>query len=140
MNQTNVSDLALLHLKTLVAERTHPDKWLRSLMEAVGGMDEQFDQAVRRLGHVEGWGNRVAAMQHINKERTYPNLARNTVLLALYCIRQFPDDTDAQLDLAQKAPPPPFRNSESVVELITELMLKKTVNPNESVYNHHSNQ
>lgn len=90
------ASIAAAYAVKLALDGIAPGEWLRLIMAFTEGISEDFDAALRRLGHVEGWGNRVAALAHIGEGW----VGEEALAMALYCLRQHPDDYTAALRLA----------------------------------------
>ncbi|MBN1965476.1 MAG: ADP-ribosylglycohydrolase family protein [Anaerolineae bacterium] len=79
---------AAAYLVKLALDGLAPDGYLARLFAFTAGLSDELDQALRRIGHVLGWGNEVAAMRHIGAGW----IAEEAVALALYCVLRYPDD------------------------------------------------
>ncbi|NJL93344.1 MAG: ADP-ribosylglycohydrolase family protein [Anaerolineae bacterium] len=90
------ASVAAAYLAKLALDGLHPREWLNPTLAFVQGMSEEFDAALYRLGHVEGWVDRRAALGHIGQGWT----GEEAVAMALYCVRQHPDDYPATVRLA----------------------------------------
>jgi ADP-ribosylglycohydrolase len=62
--------------------------YIPRLMAFTDGISEEFDDAVRRVGHVGAWGDEESALDHIGQGWT----GEEAVALALYCVLRYPDD------------------------------------------------
>ncbi|MFC1959179.1 ADP-ribosylglycohydrolase family protein [Chloroflexota bacterium] len=76
------------YLIKLALDGADPQTYLHRLFEFTDGLSEDFEQALRRVGHVLGWGDEVAAMRHIGEGW----VAEEAVALALYCVLRYPND------------------------------------------------
>lgn len=90
------ASIAAAYMIKLALDGIHPEDWFRPVLQATGGISDDFDQAILRIGHVEGWTNKVAALQHIGEGW----VGEEAVAMAFYCVRQFPDDYVAAVRLA----------------------------------------
>lgn len=72
------------------------DKYFSACSFFVAGLDDGFDQTLRRLGHVLGWGSPGRAVAYL---RTEDGLGVSFVL-ALYCILKYSDNLDSALHFA----------------------------------------
>lgn len=59
-----------------------------NFVNMAGEMSEDFSQALRRVGHVGGWEDEDAALDHIGQGWT----GDEAVALALYCVLRYPHD------------------------------------------------
>src|SRR5688572_6043418 len=55
------------YLVKLALDGIPPQQWLSLLYEFTDGMSEELEATLLRVGHVEGWINRQAALTHIAK-------------------------------------------------------------------------
>lgn len=53
-----------------------------------GGISDDFDAAMLRVGHVLAWGSEEQALRHIGEGW----VGEEAVALALYCVLRYPDD------------------------------------------------
>jgi len=83
--------LGVAYLTKLALDNAPPSGYLRAVFEFAGGLNENFDAALRRVGHVLGWGDEAAALAHIGAGETDEEI----VALALYCVMRYPDDLAA---------------------------------------------
>jgi ADP-ribosylglycohydrolase len=63
-------------------------QYLPKIMAFTDGISEDFDQAIRRIGHAGAWTDEEAAMEHIGEGW----VGEEAVALALYCVIRYPDD------------------------------------------------
>lgn len=63
----------------------------RWIMAMTNGISDEFDDALRRVGHVGGWTDEEAAIRHIGEGW----VGEEAVALALYCVYRYPDDYGA---------------------------------------------
>lgn len=82
-----VSSVAAAYLIKLALDQVSPDEYLGRLYALTEGISNDYDQALHRVGHVQGWGDEVAAMHHIGQGW----VAEEAVALALYCVLRYPD-------------------------------------------------
>lgn len=73
---------------TLALDGAPVETWLTRTFEFASGISDDFDQALRRLGHTFGWTDEVGAMQHIGAGW----VGEEALALALYCALRYPDD------------------------------------------------
>ena len=66
-------------------------QYLPKIMAFTDGISEEFDQAIRRIGHAGAWSDEEAAMEHIGEGW----VGEEAVALALYCVIRYPDDYSA---------------------------------------------
>ena len=71
----------------LALDQVAPGEYLGHLYAFTEGISDDYDQALRRVSHVQGWGDEVAAMRHIGQGW----VAEEAVALALYCVLRYPD-------------------------------------------------
>jgi ADP-ribosylglycohydrolase len=89
------ASVAAAYMVKLALDGIPPSDWFKPILDFTDGISAEFDAAILRVGHVEGWGNRDAALQHIGEGW----VAEEAVALALYCLRQHPDDYVAAVRL-----------------------------------------
>ncbi len=63
-------------------------QYLPRMMAFTDGISDEFDDALRRVGHVGAWADEEAALDHIGAGW----IAEEAVALALYCVIRYPDD------------------------------------------------
>lgn len=90
------ASIAAAAMVKLALDGVHPNDWFRPVLDVAGGISDDFDHAILRIGHVEGWTNKVAALRHIGQGW----VGEEAVAMAFYCVRQFPDDYAAAVRLA----------------------------------------
>lgn len=90
------ASIAAAYMVKLALDGVHPSAWFAPLLHITAGISDEFDQAILRVGHVEGWINRDAALKHIGEGW----VGEESVAIALYCVRQHPDDYTAAVRLA----------------------------------------
>lgn len=83
--------LGVAYLTKLALDNAPPSGHLRAVFEVAGSLNENFDAALRRVGHVLGWGDEAAALAHIGAGETDEEI----VALALYCTMRYPNDLAA---------------------------------------------
>lgn len=76
------------YLVKLALDGVHPDDYLKRIWEFTDGISEEFQDTLRRVAFVIGWGDEVAAMERIGRGW----VAEEAVALALYCVMRYPDD------------------------------------------------
>jgi ADP-ribosylglycohydrolase len=82
------ASIGAAYLISLVLNGAHDHDYLRKVMTFCDGISDEFDAAILRVGHVLGWGNEEAALDHIGQGWT----GEEAVALALYCVLRYPDD------------------------------------------------
>jgi ADP-ribosylglycohydrolase len=82
------ASIAAAVLVKLALDCVEPIHYLGEVWRVTDGLSEDFDQALRRVSHVLGWGSETAAMRHIGDGW----VAEEAVALALYCVQRYPDD------------------------------------------------
>jgi ADP-ribosylglycohydrolase len=80
--------VAAAYLIRLALDDVLVNAYMGRVMAYCDGISEEFDRAILRIGHVLGWGDEVAAMDHIGQGWT----GEEAVALALYCVLKYPDD------------------------------------------------
>lgn len=90
------ASIAAAYMVKLALDGVHPNDWFHPVLEAAGDISDDFDHAILRIGHVEGWTNKVAALQYIGQGW----VGEEAAAMAFYCVRQFPDDYAAVVRLA----------------------------------------
>lgn len=80
----------------LALDGLHPDEWFAPILDLTDGISDEFDAAILRVGHVEGWGNTDDALRHIGAGW----VGEEAIAMALYCVRRFPDNYTAGVRLA----------------------------------------
>lgn len=88
--------LAAAYMVKLALDGIPPADWFNPLLSFVYDISDEFDAALLRVGHVEGWVSHRAALDHIGQGW----LGDEAVAMALYCVRQFPDDYEKAVSLA----------------------------------------
>lgn len=63
-------------------------QYLPKIMAFTDGISEEFEQALRHIGHAGAWADEEAALAHIGEGW----VAEEAVALALYCVIRYPDD------------------------------------------------
>lgn len=81
------ASIGAAYLVKLALDGVEPEQYFSRLYAFTDGIAEDFDQVLRRVGHVLGWGDEVAAMRHIGQGW----VAEEAVALALYCVLRYPD-------------------------------------------------
>lgn len=82
------ASLAAAYLVKLALDGESPAAYLTRVHTLTADLSDELDQALRRVGHVIGWGDEIAAMRHIGEGWT----GEEAVALALYCVMRHPDD------------------------------------------------
>lgn len=86
--------LAVAYLISFAYQDKLTETSLSDLSKLMLGFSDDFDQALRRVGHVIGWGSISRALNHIHTS----NQQQNDVLIALYYLMQFPDNFSDMTD------------------------------------------
>ncbi|MBN2472258.1 MAG: ADP-ribosylglycohydrolase family protein [Anaerolineae bacterium] len=81
------ASIGAAYLIKLALDGVAPEQYLGRLYALTEGIAEDYDQALRRVSHVLGWGDEVAAMRYIGEGW----VAEEAVALALYCVLRHPD-------------------------------------------------
>ncbi len=76
----------------------HLGEYVNHVLTFCDGMSDEFDAAMLRIGHVMGWVDEAAALRHIGKEQTPPEV----IAQALYCILRYDDDFTACIRCARQ--------------------------------------
>ncbi len=82
------ASIAAAYLVKLALDGEEPSSYLNRVFVFTEGLSDEFEQALRRVGQVLGWGDEEAAMQRIGSGW----VAEEAVGLALYCVMRYPDD------------------------------------------------
>jgi len=82
------ASIGAAYLVKLALDGVAPNLYLHHLCMFVDDLSDEFDMALRRVGHVLAWGDEIRAMQHIGQGW----VAEEAVSLALYCVMRYPDD------------------------------------------------
>ncbi|MGQ9909293.1 MAG: ADP-ribosylglycohydrolase family protein [Candidatus Flexifilum sp.] len=85
------ASVAAAYAIKLALDDTPVGMMIPRIAEVTAEISDEFVQALRRVGHVGGWADEIAAMRHIGQGRT----AEEAVALALYCVLRYPDDYTA---------------------------------------------
>ncbi|MCS7069911.1 MAG: ADP-ribosylglycohydrolase family protein, partial [Anaerolinea sp.] len=80
--------VAAAYAVKLALDGTPVATFIRRIAEVTAEISDEFVQALRRVGHVGGWADEIAAMRHIGQGW----IAEEAVALALYCVLRYPDD------------------------------------------------
>lgn len=84
----DASALAAAYLIKLALDGVEPESYVQETMAFVGGMSEEFDEAMLRIGHVIEWTDEFAAINHIGSGWVAPE----AVAMAAYCAIRYKDD------------------------------------------------
>lgn len=82
------ASIAGAYLVKLALDGIPPADFMRLILAFTEGISDEFDAAVLRIGHVLGWTNEEAALDHIGQGWT----GEEAIALALYCVLRYPDD------------------------------------------------
>jgi ADP-ribosylglycohydrolase len=72
----------------LALDDVPPSQYLSRIMQFTGGMSEEMDAALYRVGHAGAWTDEEAALNHIGQGW----VGEEAVALALYCVIRYRDD------------------------------------------------
>lgn len=79
---------AAAYLIKLALDGVEPESYIQETMAFVGGISEEFDEAMLRIGHVIEWTDEFAAINHIGSGWVAPE----AVAMAVYCAIRYKDD------------------------------------------------
>lgn len=82
------SAVASAYLVKLALNNTPVNQFLQQVIQFCGGISEDLDAALLRVGHVLGWMDEEAAMRHIGEGWN----GVETVALAIYCVLRYTDN------------------------------------------------
>jgi ADP-ribosylglycohydrolase len=82
------SAVAAAYLVKLALDGIAPSDYIRQTLALIDGMSDELTYALLRIGHVLGWSNEEAALDHLGQGWT----GEEAVALALYCVLRYPDD------------------------------------------------
>jgi ADP-ribosylglycohydrolase len=82
------ASIAGAYLVKLALDGTPVTDYVQRATAFTDGISDEFDAAIVRVGHVLGWTNEEAALDHIGKGWT----GDEAIALALYCVLRSPDD------------------------------------------------
>ncbi len=82
------ASIAGAYLVKLALDGVATDDFMRMVLGFTEGISDEFDAAIFRVGHVLGWTNEEAALDHIGQGWT----GEESIALALYCVLRYPDD------------------------------------------------
>lgn len=94
------ASIAGAYLVKLALDGVAPENYIREVMAFTEGISDEHDQALLRVGHVLGWTDEEAAMNHLGQGW----VAEESIALALYCILRYPDDYVACMRRAANSP------------------------------------
>ncbi len=80
--------VAAAYLVKLALDGAAPETYIRQTLAFTDGMSDELEYALLRVGHVLGWTNEEAALEHIGQGWT----GEEAVALALYCILRYPEN------------------------------------------------
>lgn len=80
--------VAAAYLVKLALDGVKPADYIRQTLAFTEGMSDELTYALLRIGHVLGWTNEEAALEHLGQGWT----GEEAVALALYCVLRYPDD------------------------------------------------
>jgi ADP-ribosylglycohydrolase len=84
--------LGAAYLVKLALDGVAPGEFPDRLLEAAGGLSDEFDGAIRRVVAACDWPDEEAALNHIGPTRGGGWIAEEAVAMALYCVLKHPDD------------------------------------------------
>lgn len=82
------ASIAGAYLVKLALDGVPPADFMRLVLAFTEGVSDEFDAVILRVGHVLGWTNEEAALDHIGQGWT----GEESIALALYCVLRYPDD------------------------------------------------
>ncbi len=82
------ASIAGAYLVKLALDGVPVTEYMQRVIAFTDGISDEFDAAILRVGHVLGWTNEEAALDHIGEGWT----GEEAIALALYCILKYPDD------------------------------------------------
>lgn len=85
------ASIAAAYAVALALEGISTAEYLPRIARFADGISEEFDQALRRVGHVGAWGDEERALAHIGEGW----VGEEAVAMALYCVLRYPDDYTA---------------------------------------------
>lgn len=80
--------IAAAYLIKLALDGVPPEDYIRETLSFVGGMSEELDDLMLRIGHVIEWTDEFAAINHIGSGWVAPE----AVAMAVYCAVRYKDD------------------------------------------------
>lgn len=80
--------LGAAYLVALTVQGVHVNQYIGKVMTFCDGLSDAFDLKMLRIGHVLGWVDEDAALNHIGKGIS----PVDTVAMALYCVLRYDDD------------------------------------------------
>jgi ADP-ribosylglycohydrolase len=80
--------VAAAYLVKLALDGVPADEYIRQTIAFTEGISHELTYALLRIGHVLGWSNEEAALDHLGQGWT----GEEAVALALYCVLRYPDD------------------------------------------------
>lgn len=94
------ASIAGAYLIKLALDGVEPAEYIRETLAFTEGVSEEHDLALLRVGHVLGWTDEEAAMNHIGQGW----VGEEAIALALYCVLRYPDDYVACMQRAANSP------------------------------------
>ena len=88
------------YLVKLALDGTPPAEYAARTLDFAQGLSEEFEAALYRVGHVIGWTDEEAALNHVGPTRGGGWIAEEAVAMALYCVLKYPDSYPAAVTLA----------------------------------------
>jgi ADP-ribosylglycohydrolase len=82
------ASIGAAYLVKLALDGVPVTEYAPRLMAFTDGISDEFDDVIRRVGHVGGWNDEEAALDHIGQGWT----GEEAVALALYCALRYPND------------------------------------------------
>ena len=93
---TQAASVAAAYMIKLALDGIHPSEWIELLSEIASGISDEFDEVLQRVPTMEKMEDRATALQLIGGGW----VGDEAVAMALYCVRQYPDDYVATVRLA----------------------------------------
>lgn len=85
------ASIAAAYAVALALDGIPTAEYLPRIAQFVDGISEEFEQALRRVGHVGAWGDEERALAHIGEGW----VGEEAVAMALYCVLRYPNDYKA---------------------------------------------
>lgn len=82
------ASIGAAYLVKLALDGVPVSEYGRRMTSFVDGVSDEFDAALYRVGHVGGWTDEEAALDHIGEGW----VGEEAVALAFYCVLRYPDD------------------------------------------------
>jgi len=82
------ASVAAAYLVKLALDGAAPEMYIRQTLAFTEGISDELEYALLRVGHVLGWTNEEAALEHLGQGWT----GEEAVALALYCLLRYPEN------------------------------------------------